>query len=171
MQSEEPSITEYDLWRWHTDGAFPKDQLPERGYVHIGVYLAWLINHDLLDPEWVARSGVMPAVAAIAARGETPCALRDSTGGRLASDMLTADGAQFTAAYYAPEYGFPRDWRWILGRRADRYDVPDEWETYDRIAPLIDRRYAAWVAAGRPELMSMPSLLPSWLTFWRSKGR
>ncbi|HEX7431167.1 MAG TPA: hypothetical protein VF293_03145, partial [Candidatus Limnocylindrales bacterium] len=61
--------------------------------------------------------------------------------------------------------------RWILGRRADRYDVPDEWETYDRIAPLIDRRYTAWVAAGRPELMSMPSLLPNWLTFWRSKGR
>jgi hypothetical protein len=171
MQSEEPSITEYDLWRWHTDGAFPKDQLPERGYVHIGVYLAWLINHDMLDPEWVARSGVTPAVAAIAARDEKPCALRDSTGGRLASDMLTADGAQFTAAYYAPEYGYPRDWRWILGRRADRYDVPDEWETYDRIAPLIDRRYAAWVAAGRPELMPMPSLLPSWLTFWRSKAR
>src|ERR1035437_913706 len=53
MQSEEPSSTEYDLWRWHTDGAFPKDQLPERGYVHIGVYVAWLINHDILDPDGV----------------------------------------------------------------------------------------------------------------------
>ena len=56
MQPEDPSVIEYDLWRWHTDGAFPKDQLPEQGYVHIGVYLAWLTNHDMLDPEWVARS-------------------------------------------------------------------------------------------------------------------
>ena len=171
MQPEESPVTEYDLWQWHIEGAFPKDQLPEQGYVHIGIYLAWLIHHDMVDQGWVARAGVGRAVAAIAARDETPCALRDLTDGRLASDMLTNDGAQFTAAYYAPEYGYPRDWRWILGRRADRYDVPDGWETYDRIAPLIERRHAAWVARGRPELMPMPSLLPNWLTFWRSKDR
>src|SRR5450759_1209240 len=81
MQSEEPSVIEYDLWRWHTDGAFPADQLPEQGYVHIGVYLAWLINHDMLDPQWVARSGADRAVAAVIARDETPCALRDVTAG------------------------------------------------------------------------------------------
>jgi hypothetical protein len=171
MQSEEPPVTEYDLWTWHTSGAFPKDQLPEQGYVHIGTYLAWLANHEMLDPEWASRSGANSAVAAVIARSETPCALRDLSDGRLASDMLTAEGSQFTSAYYAPEYGYPRDWRWILGRRADRYDVPDGWETYDRIAPLIDRRYAAWVARGKPELMPMPSLLPSWLTFWRPQSR
>jgi len=101
MQSEDESVIEYDSWRWHTEGAFPKDQLPEQGYVHIGVFLTWLINHDMLDPDWIAGSGVKRAVAAIRERQETTCALRDMTGGRFTSDMLTVEGRGFTGAYYA----------------------------------------------------------------------
>jgi hypothetical protein len=48
---------------------------------------------------------------------------------------------------------------------------PDGWETYDRIAPLIDRRHAEWVSAGKPELPPVPSLIPGWLAFWRTKPR
>ena len=51
-------MIEYDRWKWHTEGEFPKDRMPEQGYVHIGIYLAWLIRQDMLDPGWVARSGV-----------------------------------------------------------------------------------------------------------------
>jgi hypothetical protein len=164
-------VVEYDRWNWHTEGDFPKDQMPEQGYVHIGMYLAWLIRQDMLDPDWVARSGVRRAVGAVSEGSETVTALRDMTDGALTSDMLSAEGMAFTSAYYAPEYGYSRDWRRVFGRRADRYDVPDEWETYKRIAPLIDRRHAEWVAAGKPELLPMPSLLPGWLAFWRTKPR
>jgi hypothetical protein len=168
---DDASIIEYDLWRWHTDGAFPKDQAPEQGYVHIGVFVAWLACHDMLDPEWVARSGVKRAVAAIVARRENPCALRDMTDGRLSSDMLTAEGRGFAGAYYAPEYGFAGDWHKAFGRRADRYDVPDEWSTYDRVAPMVDRQYAIWVGAGRPELAPMTGLLGHLLNFVRPRIR
>ena len=164
-------VIEYDRWNWHTEGDFPKDQMPEQGYVHIGMYLAWLIRQDMLDPDWVARSGVRRAVGAVSEGSETVTALRDVTDGALTSDMLSAEGMAFTSAYYAPEYGYSRDWRGVFGRRADRYDVPDEWETYKRIAPLIDRRHAEWVAASKPELLPMPSLLPGWLAFWRTKPR
>jgi hypothetical protein len=169
MQSEDESVIEYDSWRWHTEGAFPKDQLPEQGYVHIGVFLTWLIDHDMLDPDWVAGSGVKRAVAAIRERQETACALRDMTDGRFTSDMLTAEGQGFTGAYYAPEYGYPRDWRRVFGRSADRYAVPDEWATYDRIEPLIEYRLSQWVAAGRPELMPMPGLIGGLLKFLRPR--
>ena len=168
--AEEPSVIEYDLWRWHTEGVFPKDQLPEQGYVHIGMFVTWLIDLDMLDPDWVAKSGVKRAVAAIRDRQETPCALRDMTDGRLASDMLTAEGRAFTGAYYAPEYGYPRDWHRSFGRRADHYAVPDEWETYDRIGPVIERRYHDWIAAGRPELMPLPRLLSVLLRLVRSRS-
>jgi hypothetical protein len=154
--AQEPSLIEYDLWRWHTEGAFPKDQRPEQGYVHIGVFVTWLALHDMLHPGWVARSGAKRAVAAIRERSESPCALRDVTDGRLASDMLTAEGQGFTGAYYAPEYGYARDWRRVFGRRADRYAIPDEWETYDRIEALIELRHRHWIEAGRPELMPLP---------------
>lgn len=164
-------MIEYDRWKWHIEGEFPKERMPEHGYVHIGTYLAWLIRQGMLDPGWVARSGVNRAVAAVNDGSESVTALRDMTGGALTSEMLSADGLAFTSAYYAPEYGYPRDWRQVFGRRADRYDVPDEWETYERIAPLIDRRRAEWVAAGKPDLLPMPSLIPGWLAFWRAKPR
>jgi len=160
-------VIEYDRWKWHTEGAFPKDRLPEQGYVHIGMYIAWLIRHDMLDPAWVARSGVKRAVAAVTDGSETATALRDMTDGALTSDMLTADGMAFTSAYYAPEYGYPRDWRRVFGRRADKYDVSDEWGTYERIAPVIERRHEEWVAEGKPELLQMPNMVPNWLAFWR----
>jgi hypothetical protein len=164
-------VIEYDRWKWHTEGDFPKDQMPEQGYVHIGMYVAWLIRADMLDPAWVARSGVHRAMAAVTDGSETATALRDMTDGALTSEMLSAEGRAFTSAYYAPEYGYSRDWRGVFGRRADKYDVPDDWDTYDRIASLIDRRHDEWVAAGKPELLPMPSLIPGWLAFWRAKPR
>jgi hypothetical protein len=158
MQSDD-EVLEYDLWSWHTEGTFPKDQPPEQGYVHIGVFLAWLVHHDMLDPGWIAAAGADQAVAVIHGRTASPSGLRDLTEGRFAGEMLTAEGRAFTGAYYAPEYGYPRDWRRAFGRRADRYDVPDTWATYDWIEPLIDRRHREWVDAGRPELMPLPRLL------------
>jgi len=171
MQPEEESVIEYDLWRWHTEGAFPKDQPPEQGYVHIGVFVAWLADHDMLDPGWVSQPGAERAVAAIRERQATPCSLRDMSDGRLGSDMLTAEGQGFAGAYYAPEYGYPRDWRRAFRRLADGYAVPDDWEAYDHIEPLIELRYRQWVAADRPELMPLPRLLSILLRFVRPKGR
>lgn len=156
---KEPSVIEYDLWQWHTEGAFPKDQPPEQGYVHIGMFLIWLVDADMLDPEWTARPGVSAAVGSIRERRGSACALRDVSDGRLAADMLGTEGQAFTGAYYAPEYGYVRDWNHVFGRAAARYAVPGDWDAYDHIGPVIERRYREWVAAGRPELMPMPRLL------------
>ena len=169
--AEEEALAEYDVWRWHVEGSFPKDRPPEQGYVHIGVYLAWAIEFGFLDPDWVARAGAEEAVMAVAERRATPSGLRDVTEGRLAAEMLTSEGRAFTGAYYAPEYGYARDWRAVFGRRADKYDVPDDWSTYERIAPLLDSRHEAWLAAGKPELMPLPGLLGTLLRLFRVKGR
>jgi hypothetical protein len=157
--AQEPEAIEYDLWRWHTEGTFPADQSPEQGYVHIGMFVVWLVDAGMLDPEWAAGPDVSAAVASIHSRAGSPCALRDITDGRLAADMLGTEGQAFTGAYYAPEYGYVRDWNRVFGRAAARYAVPGDWETYDRIGPVIERRYHEWVRAGRPELMPMSRLL------------
>lgn len=171
MQPDEDPTLEYDAWHWHTEGVFPEDQPPEQGYVHIGVFVAWLVQHDMLDPDWVARSGLTEAVAAVRERSQSPCWLRDRTDGRLSAEMLTVEGQGFTGAYYAPEYGYARDWRRAFGRRADRYAVPDGWQTYDWIAPVIEGRYRGWIEAGRPELMPMPRLLSALLRLARRRDR
>jgi hypothetical protein len=162
-------VLEYDDWRWHTEGKFPADQPPEQGYVHIGIFVAWLAFHAMLDPDWVAKAGVKNAVTAIRERRESVTALRDMTDGRLASDMLTEEGAGFAGAYYAPEYGYARDWRKVFGRHADRYEIPDDWDTYDRIEPLVELRYQQWIDAGRPELMPLTGALSFLLRFFRPR--
>jgi len=171
MNSEDTNYLEYDDWRWHTEGRFPKDRLPEQGYVHIGMYVAWLADHEMLDSGWVAKSGVKRALAAMSERNDTPCALRDMTAGRLTGEMMTADGIAFSSAYYAPQYGYAQDWQHAFGRRADRYEVPDDWATYDLIAPVIAYRYDSWVASGKPELMHMPGFLGRLLMLWRSRDK
>jgi hypothetical protein len=168
--TDDAGMIEYDQWRWHIEGSFPEDRPAEQGYVHIGLFLTWLTNRDLLDSGWLERSGVERAAAALKARQESCSALRDMTGGSLTSEMLTAEGRAFANAYYLPEYGYSRDYRRVFGRLADTYAVEDGWDSYDRLAPVLDRRYQEWQAAGRPPLIPMQTLLPGWLGFLRPKG-
>jgi hypothetical protein len=154
----EPDPDVLDDWRWHVEGQFPEDQAPEQGYVHIGAFVAWCLLRGLLSAEWAVDAGAAEAVSGMVERRVSPCELRDPSAGRLEKRMLTAEGWAFARAYYGPEYGYARDWSATFGRRADRYDVPGDWTTLDRITPIIDRRHAAWTRAGRPELMPMPGL-------------
>jgi hypothetical protein len=151
--------TTLDDWRWHVEGSFPAGRAPEQGYVHIGLFVAWLAGHGLLDPDWVERAGLLDRTIALAERRAEPCSLLEGTNGRLTRDMLCPDGAAFAAAYFAPQYAYPSDWRRVFGRAADTYDVPGDWAAYERIAPVIDGRHEAWERAGRPELMPLPGLL------------
>jgi hypothetical protein len=41
----------YDKLDWHYDAAVEAGQPGENGFTHIGIYLAWLIRHDLHDPD------------------------------------------------------------------------------------------------------------------------
>jgi hypothetical protein len=164
------AVIEYDRWSWHTEGKFPKDLPPEQGFVHIGLYLTWLIDRDFLDPVWAREAGAEGSAAAIKRREQTGSALRDLTRGSLTSAMVNFEGRGFTSAYYVPEYGYARDYRDLFGRRADYYAVPDDWGSFDRLAPWLDRRLEQWAAAGRPALFPMPSRLP-WLRFLRPRSR
>jgi hypothetical protein len=148
-----------DDWRWHVEGAFPAGRAPEQGYAHIGLFVAWLAGHGLLDPDWVERAGLLDRTIALVERRADPCSLLDGTEGRLTREMLGAEGAAFAGAYYAPQYGYPSDWRQVFGRAADTYDIIGDWSAYDRIAPVVDGRFAAWAKAGRPELMPLPGVL------------
>jgi len=78
---EEPVCRRIRPWRWHTEGVFPKDQAARarlRAHRHVP-HLA--VDLDMVDPDWIARSGVEDAVEAIRGRRETPCAMRDTTEG------------------------------------------------------------------------------------------
>ncbi len=119
----------------------------ERAGVPPGFFLAWLANLQLVSAGFqrTAESDL------------TRLRLRDLTPGeffiknchgRLTAAALNERGQQFTESYYADRY--MSDLAEVFGKASGDdpalYDITDDWDHYDRIAPVITRRF---FAAGR----------------------
>jgi hypothetical protein len=130
----------YDDLDYHSGAAEEAGQPTEHGFVHIGLYLGWLIRHDLNDPGHFAARDVQ----AVKAAEMTGSDLADDVDHRLASDMLAPEGAAFTDAYYET---YLRDYEREFGGEPP-YSIAHDAASYARIAPAIDRAYADWIAAG-----------------------
>jgi hypothetical protein len=133
----------FDDVGWHEGSAVEAGQPREHAFTHIGIYLAWLIRHDLHDSQWFPREHVR----AVKSGSMTGSDLADDIDGKLLSDGMTTEGADFTAARYER---YMTDYNNLLGEDAT-YRVPEDDDLYARVAPLIDGLYAEWVATGRPD--------------------
>ena len=135
--------TKYDDIDYHMGPAEEAGQPPEHAFTHIGLYLAWLIRHDLHD-----AGGFPPEHIEAVKRGEmTGSDLADDTDSKLLSDSMTAEGAAFSDARYRAYLG---ECAALFSEEPD-YGVADDDAAYATVEPLIDRLYAEWIAAGRPE--------------------
>ena len=135
----------YDDASWHSGGEFPSDLAAEAGATHSGMFLAWaLLNGlggDLFDEE------APEAGAALKARTSTPGAVfLFYCDGKLTDEEFSDAGNAFARDYFDFEKGaYLGDYERTLAEELPSlYHVPDSWETYDRLRPVIDRRYAEW---------------------------
>lgn len=134
--------TVYDKLAWHDESAINAGQPAEHAFTHIGLYLAWLIRHDLHNPDFIRTDWA----ASVKAGEMTGSDLADAIDGTLASDAMTPEGQAFSDAYYET---YVKDYEEAFGVVPD-YGVPDDAASYGQVAPFIDRRYRAWVEEGRP---------------------
>lgn len=125
---------------------------------HIGMYLAWAVHaglarEDARDETWTR------AVAATRARQLTGAhLLSDQCDGKLTDMEFGAEGNAFTAHYYGQ--GFSNDYARVFdsqipstGHDADDIcSVPDTWENFDLLKPVLDRRLAQWRDGQTPGL-------------------
>jgi hypothetical protein len=134
----------YDNWDWHAAGdRFSNVDDPAEAFVHIGMYLTWAISNDLMATEYFDP----PTVAEVKARHVLGTELRHDVDGQLLPEMFGEAGRGFSDWYYAvPEAMYLNDWVETFGEAANEYAVPATWETYDLIAPVIDRRFAEWLS-------------------------
>ena len=135
----------YDDWGWHTGGVFPADQPQINGFTHIGMYLVWLIKHDLSNPE--LHDG--REVSEVKAGTITAHDLADAIDGKLTADDMAPEGKAFSDWYYSPE-GNPAylaDWANTF-RNQPNYTVGDTPDNYAKIERVIDARLEQWTAAG-----------------------
>ena len=136
-----------DRMDWHYGGDFPEGLPTENGGTHIGMYLAWIINNDLIGEIHVEDAS--ESILAVKNRQMTGRDfLIQECDEKFWNDDLNEEGLTFTNYYYSDDSGmkqYIQDYEQILSNDvASTYHVENTWDNYDKVARVIDIRYKEW---------------------------
>ena len=136
-----------DRMDWHYGGDFPEGLPTENGGTHIGMYLAWIINNDLIGEMHLEDAS--ESILAVKNRQMTG---RDflikECDEKFWSDDLNEEGLTFTNHYYSDDSGmkqYIQDYEQILSNDVEStYHVEDTWGNYEKVARVLDIRFKEW---------------------------
>jgi hypothetical protein len=135
----------YDDASWHYGGNFPSELPNEAGATHIGMFVAWCMLNGMAG-ETILQD-FPESLENLKLRRETPGAwFIKASDEKFVDDDLNEEGNAFTQFYYDSEKGnYLTDYAEVFGEGLDSlYHVPDTWDSYDKLAPVIQARYEAW---------------------------
>ena len=136
----------YDKLDWHSGGDFPAGLPEEAGATHIGMFLGWAILRGLEGE--LHRDESVESLRSVRERRMTgrEFFLKECDA-KFWEDDLSDTGNEFAQAYYAAE-GEPSyldDYVTVLAEGLpSEYHVEDSWGNFDKIATLLDKRFAEW---------------------------
>lgn len=132
----------YDKAKWHYGGdEFPSSLDDIHGFTHTGFYLTWLAENNLISD--FIRQDFTSELSETLDRKKGPVHLYEMMDGCLIGDMLTNEGNRFSQSYY--ERSYFGDYAKLFNEVTDIYFVTPSWENYERIVPVIQRRYEKWL--------------------------
>jgi hypothetical protein len=144
----------YDDSEWHRAEA-RKAQHPENAGTHIAMFLAWVLANRLdARLEIGAPTDTASSEALDEANERDDVRSRRRTASellhrwwdeKLFSTDLTREGAAFANGYYRKQYLDDYEQTLSKGLRSF-YAVPDTWESFDKLAPVLDHRFREWQA-------------------------
>lgn len=144
MQKESNEIQKvtYDKAKNHFLGNFP-DSLPiEQAYVHIGIFLGWIIDNDLYSEYFEEESEIQ--IYRFKNRQITCTILSEVWDGYLGYDLFNREGNMFAYYYYGGGL-YKKDYETVLAKNLPSlYHVKDSWENYELIVKVIDERFKEW---------------------------
>jgi len=120
------------------------DLATENGATHIGLYLAWNAMKGLVSTD-THDQAVIDQVRSRSITGRD--FVVDQIDCKLFDDDLNDEGNAFAAWYYEDHY--VQDYCRVFGVSDDVNDfcsVEDSWANYDKLAPVLDQRFAEWKA-------------------------
>lgn len=142
IKKAEIQKTIYDNAKSHFLGNFP-DSLPiEQAYVHIGMYLGWIIDNDLYS-EYFEDEADMQIFRF--KRREISCTiLSEIWDGYLGFELFNGNGNMFTYYYYGGGL-YHNDYNEVLVKKLPSiYHVKDSWDNYKELQSRITVRYHDW---------------------------
>jgi len=142
MTAVESRKTTYDNAKTHFLGNFPPNLPIEQAYVHIGIYLGWVIEKGLYSEyfEDEAYNQIFRFK-----RREISCTiLSELWDGYLGYELFNHTGNLFTYYYYGGGL-YHSDYQTILVKNLPSiYHVNDSWGNYEHIKSCIDLRWQDW---------------------------
>ena len=140
-----------DKAEWHSGGDFPEDLAEENGGTHIGMFLAWAILNRL-NSKYHDEESAHELQAVRRRRMTGRDFLFQACDGKFWEADLNDEGNAFASAYYLGKDGtgygeYIEDYgAALVDDLPSFYHVADTWANYDLLAPLLNRRYAQWLA-------------------------
>ena len=137
----------YDDASWHYGGEFPEDLPDEAGATHTGMFLAWAHLAGLSDETFV--TDYPEVIDRLRSREITPGKFfLTMCDGKFTDDDLNEQGDAFTKVYFDFSNGqYLTDYEDAVAASElpSLYHVADTWENFDRLKPVLDRRFADWL--------------------------
>ncbi len=135
----------YDKAKWHYDADdFPANLPVEHGFTHTAFFVNWLAEGELLSDFALE---ILEKSIIVQSREKTPIHLYELFDGCLIGDLLTEKGNRFSYQYYKKKY--ISDYIDIFEMVDNIYDVEPIWENYDKVKPVIDKRYHKWLQSSQ----------------------
>ncbi len=134
--------TIYDNAKNHFLGNFP-DSLPiEQAYVHIGIFLGWIIDNELYS-EYFEEEAFTEIYRF--RRREISCTiLSEIWDGYLGYELFSHNGNLFTYYYYGSGI-YNKDYLSALANDLPSiYHVQDTWDNYEKVCLKISERHEEW---------------------------
>ena len=146
-------ISKYDDASWHYGNDFPKDLDQINASTHIGMYIKWSINNNLISSELKEYSkGGIDSVKNNTMTGSN--FLNDYSDGKFLAEDLNDIGRKFTNDYYEGDSDFSKkygsyfeDYSDVFENEIDKgtiYHVEDSEQNYLLIKAKIDERFSEW---------------------------
>ena len=116
---------------------------PDRAALHMGVFLAWCVNHDLLSPACKQGHADLILKTRVRELNGSELLVRMAAG-RLDTSLLSKAGQAFAESYYQDYLG---DFANALELDPERpYADIDSWDAYDLVAPVLTKRWRTSLA-------------------------
>ena len=151
-------MAKYDDASWHYGGDFPDDLPEENGATHIGMFLTWCIDNDLLSEEQIEDSE--DEIESVKNRKMTGAEfLIDICDEKFTDYDLNDIGNEFATDYYEDGTKFSKKHKNCFGDYAEIFDIKvidnnldqdslyrieNSWTNYDLIKSRIDKRFSEW---------------------------
>ena len=151
-------MAKYDDASWHYGGDFPDDLPEENGATHIGMFLTWCIDNDLLSEEQIEDSE--DEIESVKNRKMTGAEfLIDICDEKFTDYDLNDIGNEFATDYYEDGTKLNKKHKNYFGDYAEIFDIKvidnnldqdslyrieNSWTNYDLIKSRIDKRFSEW---------------------------